>query len=191
MSYLVPASAPLQNIFWSREHSLLRQSALILTGVFLLAIASQIIIPLLPVPLTLQSATVILIGMAYGPRHSTYVVACYLLLGCLGMPVFADHSSGIACLSGPTAGYLIGFLPAAWVSGYLAQRGFAKTISGSFIAALIGASIIFAFGVPVLALSVGWHQAIAFGLMPFIISEPIKLFALSTLTPNLWKQSNS
>jgi biotin transport system substrate-specific component len=163
---------------------------LILAGVFALAFASQLSIPLQPVPLTFQSATVILIGMAYGERYGAYVVSLYLLAGFCGAPVLADYASGPAHFAGPTAGYLFGFLPAAWAGGWLARQGLGRNIVTAFIAALTGAAIIFAAGVTVLTGFIGFKEAITFGLMPFIISEPIKLLAVSAIIPRLWKKSS-
>jgi biotin transport system substrate-specific component len=187
MNHAASLAMPLQNVFWAKENSLRRLILFILFGVTVLALASQLSIPLEPVPLTFQSATVILIGMAYGPRYGTYVIATYLFLGACGLPVFADFSAGIAKFFGPTGGYLLGFLPAATFSGYLAQKGFAKTILRSFIAACIGVSLIFFLGVMFLAQFIGMDQAIKLGLMPFVGTELIKLFAVSLLIPQLWK----
>lgn len=180
---------PLQSIFWPRENHWLKQGLLVIAGVMVLAIASQLSIPLVPVPLTFQSATVILIGMAYGPRYGTSVIATYWLAGICGLPVFADFSAGPAVFIGPTGGYLLGFLPAAFLSGYLAQTGWARYRISSFIAAILSASIIFLLGVTVLSRFVGWHQAILLGVMPFIISEPIKLLAAALIVPRFWKKS--
>lgn len=188
MNYPLSLSPSLQSIFSQKENSLFKQIVLILAGVIVLAAASQLSIPLIPVPLTFQSATVILIGMAYGARYGTYVIATYLIAGACGLPVFADFSFGIAPFFGPTGGYLIGFLPAAFISGYLAQKGWAKGVISSFIAACLGVSIIFLLGISVLSTFVGWEKAIDVGLMPFILSEFIKLLAASLMIPRFWKK---
>lgn len=188
MNYLSCLPTPVQSIFWTKQTSFIKQFLLILLGVLILAIASQISIPIEPVPLTFQSTTVILIGMTYGARKSVYVVLSYLLAGLFGLPVFTDFSSGMHVFLGPTSGYLLGFLPAAFLSGYLAEKGFGKNNLLSFIAACLGDSIIFGLGVMGLALSIGWEQAVALGLMPFIISELMKLLAMSYLVPSCWKK---
>lgn len=169
------------------DQSLLKTSLLLLAGVLVLALASQLAIPLTPVPLTFQSATVVLIGMAYGSRNGSLVVLSYLIAGFCGLPVFAEFSAGPAPFMGPTAGYLIGFLPAAFVSGYLAERGFGRHLMTSFMTAIIGVSIIFFCGLSALSTFVGFDQAIQVGLMPFVVSEPIKLLAVALLIPRLWK----
>lgn len=190
MNYL-PRSQAKMSLFWSKENSLIKQSLFILFGVFILAVASQISIPLQPVPLTFQSTTVILISMLCGVRYSAYIVTAYLFAGMVGLPVFANFSSGLPTLFGPTCGYLLGFLPAAFLSGYLAQKGWGKNIFSSFVAASAGDCLIFASGVSVLALSTGWPSALAVGFLPFIPSELIKLIALSCVVPAFWKKSAS
>lgn len=174
--------------FGSTEQSWLKQSLLILAGVIVLALASQISIPLLPVPITFQSTTVVLLGMLYGARGGLCVVAVYLLAGILGLPVFADFSSGLLLFSGPTAGYLIGFLLAAFLSGYLAEQGWTKSRWKCLAAASMATAVIFLFGLTALSFSIGLHQALMFGLMPFLFTEPCKLLALSLLLPMTWKK---
>ncbi|HEV2614252.1 MAG TPA: biotin transporter BioY [Gammaproteobacteria bacterium] len=154
------------SISWPRELSIVFGAALFL------AIASQISIPLQPVPLTFQSITVLLIGMALGPRLGGYAIALYLVAGSLGLPVFADFHAGFATFMGPTGGYLIGFLPAAVISGYLTQQHWKVT------GALLGTFIIFGLGFAFLAQYLGTAQAWALGVKPFLISEPIKLMIL-------------
>ena len=180
-------NAPLQSVFWSNQDTVLKHTLLILVGVFVLAFSAQLVIPLQPVPLTFQSATVILIGMTYGARYGSYTIAAYIFTGLIGLPVFENFSSGIVKFQGPTAGYLFGFLPAAFLSGLLAQYGFAKNIFTSFLVACLGAAVIFACGTFFLARMIGWDDAIAFGLTPFVLSEVIKLIAVACFVPRLWK----
>lgn len=187
MNYPISVNPPLQSILWPKENTLGKQTMLILAGILLLALASQLSIPLQPVPLTFQSATVILIGMACGVRLASSIIATYLIAGACGLPIFADLSGGIHHFFGPTGGYLIGFLPAAALSGYLAQKGFAKNILSSFITACLSVSVIFLLGTSVLAIFVGWHQAMLLGVMPFVLSEPIKLIAVALLAPRFWE----
>ena len=185
---MTPVSqSTLQNVFFNSSYSSLKKTLTILFGVVLLTIASQLSIPLTPVPLTFQSTMVIFIGMAMGPRYAAYVIATYLFLGSIGLPVFANYTAGFMTFFSPLGGYLMGFLPAALISGYLAQKGFAKNSFLSFLAGFIGTTIIFLLGVMVLSNFIGFKNAIAFGLMPFILSEPLKLIAMSLVIPRFWK----
>lgn len=180
LSYL---SRPLQ-----RSNPRIKKLLLIMTGVLILALSAQLVVPFKPVPLTFQSTTVILIGMVYGPRLGTYAVISYILAGLFGMPIFENFTFGPAKLLGPTGGYILGFVPAAFISGYLAQLGWSRHIVSCFIAACLGTTVIFLFGLLMLSHLVGWHQAIQLGLMPFIISETIKLVAMAIIVPGLWKR---
>jgi biotin transport system substrate-specific component len=186
MSYVLSLNTPMQSIFWPRENSLIKQTLLVMAGVITLAISAHISIPLQPVPLTFQSAVVVLIGMAFGARLGMATLATYLIAGVCGLPVFTPSEFNL--FSRPDIGYLIGFLPAVACNGYLNQKGWAKNILTSFISACSGASIIFLFGVTVLSQFVGWHNAIWFGLMPFIVTEPLKLLAVALIVPRFWKK---
>lgn len=149
-----------------------REFLMVISAALFLAIASQISIPLQPVPLTFQSVTVLLIGMGLGPRLGGSAVALYLIAGSLGLPVFADFQAGLAPFMGPTGGYLIGFLPAAILSGYLTQQ------HHKVLGALLGTVIIFGLGFVYLSHLVGSTQAWLLGVKPFLVSEPIKLLIL-------------
>lgn len=189
MSQSASLHPSLQSVFWSNENPFVKKLVLVLFGVLLMVGASQLMIPLKPVPITFQSAMVVLIGMTYGPRLGSYVVATYLIGGMIGLPFFANFSSQAAGLFGPTSGYLIGFLPGAFISGYLAQLGMARTAIRSFIAACIGTSVIFLFGITMLSRFVGWHGALLFGLVPFMFTETTKLIFISFIIPKLWKDA--
>jgi len=184
----------LQNIFFpqvsSKSWNCVQQMLLILAGVCTLAISAQLSIPFYPVPLTFQSATVILIGLAYGARYAASVVLVYLLSGAMGMPIFANFSFGWQIFLDPAAGYLLGFLPAAILSGYLAEKGMAIKIWHSFFAALLSALVIFSCGVFVLTKFFSFNLALQYGFYPFVISETIKLFAVACCVPKFWKKTN-
>ncbi len=189
MNNQTQATTAFKSLCWPKENIFLKQALLVLLGVSILSIVSQLSIPFKPVPLTFQSATVVLIGMAYGSRLGASVILSYFAAGCMGLPVFADYSMGIQHFGGFSGGYLLGFLPAAYLSGLFAERGWAKNRISAFAVALFSASVIFLFGVVQLAHFIGWENAITWGLMPFIYSEFIKLFAVSLIVPNLWKKS--
>jgi biotin transport system substrate-specific component len=160
-------------------------------GSLLIAISAQIAIPLKPVPLTFQSATVLLLGMVFGARLAGYMVLAYLVEGFCGLPVFANFYSGLAMLTDPTIGYLVGFLPAAMLSGYLVQRGWGRSWFSTFCAACLGAVIIFAAGVTGLACFVGWKTAFTLGVAPFLITEPVKLLVTALIAPRFWREQKT
>lgn len=187
MNQIFSLNQPLNSILWSANNKLIREIILILSGIALLGLSAQCVIPLKPVPLTFQSATVVFIGMIYGARLGSLTILGYLAAGVLGVPVYAQLSSGIHPLFGTTAGYLIGFVPAAMIGGFLAQRGWARSVIGTFVAACLSASVIFVLGVSVLSRFIGWNDAFLFGLAPFVATEPLKLLAISLVIPKFWK----
>jgi len=145
-----------------------------LVGSMLLAASAKVQIPFWPVPLTMQTFVVMVLGLSYGPRMGVATVALYLLEGALGMPVFA-HGAGLAYLTGPTAGYLLGFLPATLLMGHLADRGWQRGVVRAMAAALAGDAVMFACGVSWLAVLIGPSQAISSGFLPFLPGDLLKI----------------
>lgn len=163
------------------------QLSLVMLGVIVMIVCSQIDVPLPVVPITLQTVGVVLLGVALGPQLATYSMLTYVFLGAIGVPVFADWHFGLTTLLGPSGGYIMGFVPATFVAGWLMQRGFAKNILLSWVAAMASIAVIYAFGLSLLTVYVGWHQALTFGVYPFIIPGAIKMVALAILAPRLWR----
>ncbi|EKD54903.1 MAG: hypothetical protein ACD_60C00035G0003 [uncultured bacterium] len=188
MNTLFTLNYPLHSILWARESRLIKEILLILGGVILLALSAQCVIPLKPVPLTFQSATVVLLGMIYGARLGFLTLLTYLIVGGMGLPLFAELSSGWTPFTGATGGYLVGFLPAALLGGFLTQQGFGRNIFSAFVATLLSASVIFMLGVLVLSHFVGFKNAILLGVTPFILTEPLKLLAVAFIVPSFWKK---
>ena len=151
---------------------------LILFGTLLLAVSAKVQVPFWPVPMTMQTFVVFLIGMTYGWKLSFFTLLAYLIEGAIGLPVFAK-GGGLMYLMGPTAGYLYGMLLAAVIIGWLSERGFTNSYLRCSIALLIGSLFIFALGVGYLGSIIGYEKAISAGLMPFIPSEFFKI-ALSS-----------
>ena len=170
-----PASGhrPLIEMF-PPARSALGQLALITAGTLPLAASAKVAVPFWPVPATLQSLVVLLIGMAYGSRLGAATVAAYLGEGVAGLPVFAGAAAGPAVLAGATGGYLLGFVAAAALVGWLAERGWDRTLGRSAAAMALGHVVLFVPGVLWLASLVGWHAAIAYGLTPFIAGTVVK-----------------
>lgn len=139
-----------------------------------LAAGAAFPLPLNPVPVTLQSLAVLACGAVLGPYRGTLAVGVYLLAGLLGMPVFAGGSSGPAHLTGATGGYLLGFLPAAFLCGWLSRKGHDRTIRGALISLLLGHGVIFLLGVPWLARFTGLSAAVRTGLVPFLPGAAVK-----------------
>jgi biotin transport system substrate-specific component len=159
---------------------------LLVIGVAILSVSAHIKVPFYPVPMTLQTLVVLLIGMSYGSRLGGVTVLSYLLLGSLGAPVFSG-GGGFAYLTGPTGGYLLGFFVSTVLLGFLAERGMGKTWITSALLALIGTTVIYMFGLAWLTSIIGHEKAIQFGLLPFIYGDLLKLFLVSVSIPLAWK----
>jgi biotin transport system substrate-specific component len=155
--------------------SLVKKALLVVGGSLFLAALSQVAIGY-PVPTTLQTLGVLLIGLTFGFRMAAATLALYLIEGLAGLPVFAKFSSGYATLMGPTGGYLFGFLLAAAAIGFLADKGFTRSWPGTIIALVIGEVILFALGVFWLGKSLGMSlpDAMAAGFTPFIGVDAVK-----------------
>ena len=163
--------------------------ALVLFGTLLLAASSKIQIPFWPVPMTMQTFIVFIIGMSYGWRLASATLIAYLIEGAIGLPVFAK-GGGLLYLIGPTAGYLYGMVIAAGVMGFFAERGYSETYFKCLLSLIIGTIIIFSFGVGYLGSVIGYDKALVAGLYPFITSEFFKIALAIVLIPSIWQYTN-
>jgi biotin transport system substrate-specific component len=142
----------------------------IIIGNLLLILSAKIQLPFWPVPMTMQTLVVLLIGATLGARAGAAAVALYLFEGGLGLPIFAgtpERGLGIAYMYGPTGGYLFGFMAAALAVGFASDRGWMKSLTGNALAMIAGHAIIFALGVAWLSRGTGFEAAVAGGLTPF------------------------
>jgi biotin transport system substrate-specific component len=169
-------------------------SMLFLTALTAVAAQVSLHLPFTPVPLTLQPMIVLVGSAALGARLGASSQVLYLLLGIAGLPVFAASPilpQGFGRLLGPTGGYLLAYPIAAYVTGYLAERGFDRRYLTSLVAMFAGLAILFAGGVTWLAFftiaPVGMSAALATGLYPFIIPDVIKVCVASGVLPVVWK----
>tara|TARA_B100000029_G_scaffold180004_1_gene177586 strand:- start:206 stop:772 length:567 start_codon:yes stop_codon:yes gene_type:complete len=167
----------------------IKNVALVFFGTLLLAVSSKIQVPFWPVPMTMQTFIVFIIGMSYGSRLAFLTLIVYLLEGAIGLPVFAK-GGGILYLIGPTAGYLYGMVIAAGVIGYLGERGYGNSYLKSLNSLLLGSFIIFLCGIIYLGSIIGFNKALAGGLYPFIPSEIFKIALAVAIIPTIWKQIN-
>jgi biotin transport system substrate-specific component len=175
----------------SAATSAVTKAALVVFGSLLLAVSAQFKIPLYPVPVTGQTLVVLLIGMTYGLRLGGITIATYLFEGALGLPVFAGGAAGAAVLMGPTAGYLFGFLLAAIAMGHFAERGMGRTVVSTIAAMVIGNCVIYLCGALWLANFIGFGQAVAAGVLPFLYGDALKLVVAAGLMPWAWRAVKS
>ncbi|MCK6209161.1 biotin transporter BioY [Georgenia sp. EYE_87] len=164
-----------------------RDAALVLTGAGLIAAIGQLAVPLpfTPVPLTLGTFAVLFVGAALGPVRGALSVVVYMLAGLAGAPVFADGASGWAMAS---FGYVLGYLPAAAVLGHLARRGGDRSPWRTALAAVGASALVYVPGVLWLMafLGIGLPEALALGVVPFLIGDVIKAVAAALVLPGAW-----
>jgi len=166
-----------------------RESALIVAGCLLIALAAQlqVLLPFSPVPVTGQTFAVLFLGALYGSRRGPATVVTYLMLGAMGLPVFAGGMAGLARFVGPTAGYLLGFVVAAFAVGSLSERGWDRKPWTTAASMIIGNGIIYALGVAWLWRFVGWEAVLNAGVVPFLPGDALKIALATILLPSGWR----
>lgn len=151
----------------------------------LIAVAAQVAIPLplTPVPLTLQPLAVILIGVVLGSTRGAAAAVLYLLEGFSGLPVFAQGHSGALWLLGPTAGFLYAYPFAAWVAGFVSERGWGSSIIRALTGMLLALGVIYLGGWSWLAIQLGASAAFTAGVAPFVLADIVKVALGAMLLP--------
>ncbi len=176
--------APCRSILWgATKPTFLRNSLLIVLGSLLIALSAKVAVPLQPVPITLQSVAVLFVAMTMGWRLGGSAVLLYLLEGLVGLPVFS-----VGFLS-PQMGYLIGFLFAAVLGGYLAEHGWGKHFMTTIVAAGLATLVILGCGYFVLAHFIGFNSAFILGVKPFLFGDSLKIIFLACVIPVFWRKS--
>jgi biotin transport system substrate-specific component len=188
MTGIVSHPKVLVDTVWSAD-GLARELTLVVGGSLAIAAAAQLRIPLpfTPVPVTGQTFAVLLIGALFGAKRGVATVIMYLSLGIMGLPVFAAAPPGPGALLSPTAGYLAGYVGAAWVTGTLSERGWDRRPWSTALAMAIGSGVIFSFGVLWLSQFVGWGRVLQEGFLPFIPGDLLKIGLATAILPSGWK----
>ena len=173
------------------QAKLVRQIALVLVGVMLLVLSAKIKIPMIPVPMTMGTFAVLSIGAVYGPRLGLMTIIGYMIVGALGFDVFASSSSekfGVSYMMGSTGGYLVGYVLAILVLGWIARQGWDRSVLKMAAAMVLGNVIIYVPGLLWLATLYGWDQPIlTWGLTPFLMGDLVKLGLAALLLPGAWR----
>ncbi|MBW2980501.1 biotin transporter BioY [Candidatus Woesearchaeota archaeon] len=175
-----------------KQRNILIDTFMVMISVIFLAVTAQIRIPLWPVPITMQTFGVFLIAFFFGSRNGALSILAYILAGLVGFGVFASQKSGIAAITGPTGGYILGFIACVYVVGLMIERGYGRTKKSVFLCMVVGNVIIYTFGLIGLRLylgNIGLWKILMAGLIPFLIGDAIKILAAVGLFPYLWKGS--
>lgn len=163
--------------------------ALIIGGSLLIGLCAHIKVwlPFSPVPVTAQTFAVLILGVLLGARRGCLAVLAYIIEGAAGLPVFAA-GIGAAVLLGPTGGYLFGFIPAAYITGSLAEKGWDRRFGTTILTMIFGNLAIYTFGLIWLGCLTGFNAMIlALGLYPFIVGDLVKIILAAILLPSGWK----
>jgi len=162
-----------------------------LLGSILLTISAKIKIPFYPIPMTMQTFVVLFLGITLGPKISVLTISLYLFEGIFGLPVFAgtpEKGIGFIYFVGPTMGYLLGFLVAAYFAGFFKYE---KGLVNTFLKLIFSVSFIYILGLIWLGALIGWDKPIfKLGVQPFLLAELFKILLLSFLIPTLIKLKN-
>jgi biotin transport system substrate-specific component len=185
-----PHAATLRLAVFPRS-SLLTDVLLVLAGTGFVALAAQIEIPLgfTPVPISGQTFAVLLVGAAYGPLLGLSSLLLYFFVGLAGAPVYSGGDSGWEIVKGATGGYLVGFIAAALLTGWLAQRRWDRHFNSAVAAMLTGSVVVYMFGLPWLAhtQNLDFTTTLKEGFAPFVVGDLLKLYLAGALLPSAWK----
>ncbi|MFM6979826.1 MAG: biotin transporter BioY [Micrococcales bacterium] len=178
------------------KNSLASDIALVVAGTIFTAIAAQLYIPASPVPFTFQTLAVLLVGASLGSLRGALSMGLYAVVGGLGLPVFTEASSGMSVLFGATGGYIIGFIIAAALVGYLSEKNFSSNVLKMAVSYTAGTIVIYALGATWLTYGylggvwTGDQGGLAYGVLPFLIWDAVKAVVAAGLLPASWKLVN-
>ena len=172
----------------TKIEKIIKLTLITIAGTALITLSAKIKIPFYPVPMTMQTFVILLMGITLGNKIGLATVTLYLLEGIFGLPVFANSPEkgiGLSYFTGPTMGYLIGFLVAVYLSGSFKYN---KGILNTFLKLILSVSVIYVFGLLWLGTLIGWEKPIfKLGAQPFLLAELFKILLLLFLTPVLLK----
>jgi biotin transport system substrate-specific component len=167
-------------------------TVLILMGVAFTSIAAQVTIPSWPIPITGQSVAALLVGMALGALRGVLAMVLYTALGAAGLPIFSDSNSGMDTITDQAGGYIIGFIGAAALAGWLAQLGLDRTLLRSLLSAAGGTAVIYLVGLPTLAFarSLNLQETLEMGFYPLIAASGVKIVLVAVINTTAWSAVN-
>lgn len=170
------------------DRPLARAALAILGGSAVIALSAQVSVPMIPVPMSLQTLAVVLVGLTVGSRLGLAAVAAYLAQGAMGLPVFANGFAGLPVLFGPTGGFLFGFLAIAGLAGLAVERGFARGFVTTLLAAAVALASVYVPGVLWLdaVTPLDLNGAINAGMLPFLLGDGVKALIAALAVTGAW-----
>jgi biotin transport system substrate-specific component len=185
---MAPTAVRTHTIISEQWFNLAKQAGIVIGASAVIAVCARLVFPLpfTPVPLTLANFGVLLVGLALGSKRGFAAAALYVAWGAMGLPVFSPAGvGGIAQLLGPTGGYLLAYPLAAFVAGWLSEQG-AASFGRNLVAGIVAEIVLFGSGIAWLAIVThSWQRALAFGLLPFLFAEVMKVMVAAALARRL------
>lgn len=171
------------------DRAMWKSTLLVFGASILVTLAARVEVPMIPVPMSLQTLAISVIGLALGARLAGLALVAYLAQGAMGLPVFTGGGAGLAYMAGPTGGFLIGFAAMAWLTGYLAEQGLARGFLRTFVAAFVPATLLFAPGVAWLwaVTPLDFQGALMAGMVPFLVGDVVKSALAALIVSGGWK----
>lgn len=168
--------------------SRLTQVGLVLAGSVFIALAAQVAVPMVPVPMTLQTLAILIVGLTFGARLGAATLVVYLGEGAMGLPVFANGGAGLGYLVGPTGGFLVGFVAMAWLAGLAADRGLAKGLVATALVALAASALLYLPGLawPAAVMGKTFDVLWLHWMSPFLIGDAVKAVLAALVVSGGW-----
>jgi biotin transport system substrate-specific component len=183
---MTTSTTTLASRVWQVSESWKKQALLVVLGSLFIAICAQISIELPLVPVTMQTFAVLAVGAAFGMRLGAATLVLYTLEGTLGLPLFQGFSGGPAVMMGPTGGYIVGFILAAALVGWFAERGFDRRVLATFGVMILGTAVVYIPGLIWLAQYTGYDKVLELGLYPFLWGDLLKAALAAVAFPTAW-----
>jgi len=166
----------------------LQQVALVLAGSLFIALAAQVSVPMIPVPMTLQTLAILIVGFGLGARLGAATLIVYLGQGAMGLPVFANGGATLAYMTGPTGGFLLGFVAMAWLAGAAADRGATRSVPATAAVALAASALIYLPGLawPAAVMGKTLPELWSGWMLPFLLGDAVKAVLAALIVTGIW-----
>ena len=170
------------------EATAAKRLMLVLGGTVLIALAARVSVPMIPVPMTLQTLAILVVGLLFGARLGAATLLAYLGEGAMGLPVFAGGNGGFAYMMGPTGGFLAGFVLMAWIAGHGSDRGWTRGFPGAALVALVAAAVLYLPGLawPALVMGKTVPELVSGWMLPFLAGDAVKAGLAALVVSGGW-----
>ncbi len=170
------------------QETMLKRVAMVLGGSLLIALAAQISVPMFPVPMTLQTLAILVVGLTFVARMGAATLVAYLGEGAMGLPVFANGGAGLAYMAGPTAGFLLGFVAMAWIAGYASDRGWTRGLTGAAATTLAASALLYVPGLawPAVMMGKSVPDLLSGWMLPFLAGDAVKAMIAALIVTGAW-----